>query len=565
MPLSNTTQDILRSSPYWDDYNRDKRFHRVLIKPRTPVQTRELNQIQSMLQNQVEQVTSSVYREGAAVSGGQQTLDTNGVVLQVLRDDAVDINNFFNPETNVGALAEGLTSGARAIVTQVSAQPTSSYAAILFAPLNATPFQADESVQFANIETGDAIATMVVAPGTAATNVASTFSVATGVFYLRGHLVEVPKQTIILSANTQAPSKRIGFVITESIVTAADDATLLDPALGTTNYAGPGADRLKLTAVLTAKDILDDRIAPNSDVNFIEIVRVVEGIIQPQSDRLETDFIENTLARRTNDESGDYVVTPFRLLVKDHNPSVNLPNITGLISGNTTSPIIQAANTITTITLANGATSNVTTLFDSEVSVGDVLVVNGEQREIVSITSNTVLTVNAAFTVAFTNVTATVISGEKVNLELEAGKAYVRGYEIQTKGVSKLAANRARTTQAVDNGTVSTGFGPYVIVTRDTGLFNVNTMETVDLHCVPFANVNVNLVNATAGNYLSSKIGTARVRSFLYHSGIGDANTTYKMYVVGAEFQTKTFQVNFTITPISKIILLSLIKIVTLY
>ena len=97
MPLSNTTQDILRSSPYWDDYNRDKRFHRVLIKPRTPVQTRELNQIQSMLQNQVEQVTSSVYREGAAVSGGQQTLDTNGVVLQVLRDDAVDINNFFNP------------------------------------------------------------------------------------------------------------------------------------------------------------------------------------------------------------------------------------------------------------------------------------------------------------------------------------------------------------------------------------------------------------------------------------------------------------------------------------
>ena len=296
----------------------------------------------------------------------------------LFRSDAVDINNFFNPETNVGALAEGLTSGARAIVTQVSAQPTSSYAAILFAPLNATPFQADESVQFANIETGDAIATMVVAPGTAATNVASTFSVATGVFYLRGHLVEVPKQTIILSANTQAPSKRIGFVITESIVTAADDATLLDPALGTTNYAGPGADRLKLTAVLTAKDILDDRIAPNSDVNFIEIVRVVEGIIQPQSDRLETDFIENTLARRTNDESGDYVVTPFRLLVKDHNPSVNLPNITGLISGNTTSPIIQAANTITTITLANGATSNVTTLFDSEVSVGDVLVVNGE-------------------------------------------------------------------------------------------------------------------------------------------------------------------------------------------
>ena len=542
MPLSNTTQDILRSSPYWDDYNRDKRFHRVLIKPRTPVQTRELNQMQSILQNQVEQVTSSVYREGAAVHGGYQTLDTNAVVLQVVRNDAVDINNFFNPETNVGAIVEGLTSGARAIVKQVSAQPTSSYAAILFAPLNASQFTAGESVQFSNLETGDAITTMVVAPDSA-TSPASTFSVDAGVFYLRGHLVEVPAQTVILSTDSQAPSKRVGFTILETIVTSADDATLLDPALGTTNYAGPGADRLKISGVLTAKNILDDRIAPNSDENFIEIVRIVEGVIQPQSDRLQQDFIENTLARRTNDESGDYVVKPFRLLVKDHNPPLNIPNITGLVTGNSNSPIIRGANTITTITLANGSTSNVTTLFQSEIAVGDILVVNGERRKVTSITSNTALVVNAAFTIDFANTVATVVSPNKVNLELEAGKAYVRGYEIETKGVSKIAVDRARTTQAVDNGTVSTGFGPYVIVTRDTGLFNINTMEVVDLHCVPFASVNTGLVNATSGNYLASKIGTARVRSFLYHSGIGDANTTYKMYMVGAEFQTKTFTV----------------------
>jgi len=543
MPLSNTTQDILRSSPYWDDYDRDKRFHRVLIKPRTPVQTRELNQIQSILQNQVEQVTSSVYREGSAVSGGQQTLDTNVVVLQVLRNDAIDINNFFNQETNVGALVEGLSSGARAIVTQVSSQPTSSYAAILFAPLSAVSFDAEESVQFSDITTGSAIATMVVAPGVSATNVASTFSVEKGVFYLRGHLVEVPKQTVILSTGSQTPSKRIGFTILERIVTSSDDATLLDPALGTTNYAGPGADRLKITAILTAKDILDDRIATNSNTDFIEIARIVDGVVQPQSDRLQSTFIENTLARRTNDESGDYVVTPFRLLVKDHNPPLNIPNITGFVTGNATSPIIQGANTITIITAANGTTSNVTTLFQSEITSGDVLVVNGERRAVVTITSNTVLEVNAAFTVAFTNTIATVVSSDKVNLELETGKAYVRGYEIATRGVTKIAAERARTTHAIDNGTVSTGFGPYAIVTRDRGLFNINTMEVVDLHCVPFSNVNVNLVNATSGNYLSSKIGTARARSFVYHSGIGDANTTYKLYMVGAQFQTKTFQV----------------------
>lgn len=548
MPLSNTTQDILRSSPYWDDYDRDKRFHRVLIKPRTPVQTRELNQMQSMLQNQVEQLASSVYKEGAAVSGGQQSYANNMVVVQFERNDAVEITNFYNAETAVGAIIEGQTSGARAVVTQVSPQANSSYAAALFSVLNANTFSGGETLQFINPSSGDTIANMTAAPGTAVTNVASTFSVSTGVYYLRGHLVEVPKQTVILSTGSQVPSKRVGFTITESIITSGDDATLLDPALGSTNYAAPGADRLKISAVLTALDVNDDRIEPNSDENFIELVRIIDGVIQPQSDRLQSDFIEDTLARRTNDESGDYVVRPFRLLVKEHNPPVGVPNITGRITGNTTSTTIQAANTITTLTLANGSTSNVTTLFQSEISVGDILVVNGEQRTVDTITSNTALTVNAAFTQAFTNSNATVISGDKLNIELEKGKAYVRGYEIETKGTIKLAADRARTTQAVTNSKISTAFGPYVLVTLDKGLFNINQMELVDLHSVEFTSVDTALVNATAGNYLSSKIGTARARSFAYHTGTGDTanNTVYKLYLVDAGFETKTFLVDNT-------------------
>lgn len=546
MPLSNTTQNILRSSPYWDDFTRSKRYHRVLIKPKTPVQTRELNQIQSMLQNQVEQVTSSIYREGAAISGGQQALSNNTVVLQVVRNDNVDIRNFYNAETTVGAIAEGQSSGARAIVTQIALQPSSPYAAILFAPLNALQFEAGESVAFLNPTTGSEIATLVVAPGAAATNVASTFSVTDGVFYLRGHMVDVPRQTVILQLGTTAPSKRVGFTVSESIVTSATDATLLDPALGATNYAAPGADRLKLSAILTAKDINDDRIAPNSDEGFIELVRIIDGVIQPKSDRLESDFIEDTLARRTNDESGDYVVKPFRLLVKEHNPPLNVPNITGRVTGNASSNTVQAANVITTITLANGFVCDVTTLFDSEVTVGDVLVVNGESRKVTSIVSNTALRVNNAYTQDFTNATATVVSGQKLNVELEAGKAYVRGYEIETTGTLKLTAPRARTTQNVNNGKVATSFGPYVYVTHNRGLFNINQLELADLHCTPYSNINFNAANSTSGAYFSSKIGTARARSFVYHTGVGDTDTVYKLYLVDASFLTKTFAVNTT-------------------
>ena len=547
MPLSNTTQEVLRSSPYWDDYDQNKRFHRVLIKPRVPVQTREINQIQSILQNQVEQVTSSIYREGAAVSGGQQTLSNTCLALQVVRSDSVDINNFYNAETTVGAIVNGLTSGAKAIVTQVTTQAGSDYSAIIISPLNATTFTGGEGVEFKNAVSDSTIATMVVAPGTTAapaTTNASTFSVADGVFFLRGHLVDVPKQTVILSTATNSPSKRIGFAVTESVVTSSADQTLLDPALGSTNYAAPGADRLKLTAVLIARDVRNDSVAVNADEDFIELIRTTSGVIQPTIDRLQQDFIDNTLARRTYDESGDYVVKPFPLLVKNHDPVADISNITGYLSANITSTQITATNTVSVLTHANGATANVTTLFASEVSVGDTLVVNGERRDVASITNNTVLIVNAVFSQAFTNATATVTSPSKVNLELGAGSAYVRGFEVRTLGTTKLAADRARTTQTSNNASTSTGFGPYTIVSLDKGIFDINTMALADLHCVPFASIVSNAANSTVnGIYPASKIGTARVRSVSYYTGVGDANTTYKMYLVGAEFETKTFQV----------------------
>ena len=43
----------LNVSPYYDDYDEEKKFHRVLFKPAVPVQARELTQVQSILQNQI--------------------------------------------------------------------------------------------------------------------------------------------------------------------------------------------------------------------------------------------------------------------------------------------------------------------------------------------------------------------------------------------------------------------------------------------------------------------------------------------------------------------------------
>ena len=44
----------LNVTPYYDDYDPDKKYHKVLFRPSVPVQARELTQLKTILQNQVE-------------------------------------------------------------------------------------------------------------------------------------------------------------------------------------------------------------------------------------------------------------------------------------------------------------------------------------------------------------------------------------------------------------------------------------------------------------------------------------------------------------------------------
>lgn len=65
MPLE--TQ--LNVSPYFDDFAEDKDFYRILFRPSVAVQTRELNQLQSIMQNQIERFGNHVFKNGTIISG----------------------------------------------------------------------------------------------------------------------------------------------------------------------------------------------------------------------------------------------------------------------------------------------------------------------------------------------------------------------------------------------------------------------------------------------------------------------------------------------------------------
>ena len=72
------------TAPWNDDFNtsslEDKNYLRILFKPGFSVQVRELNQMQSMLQSQIDKFGRSVYKEGPILEGATTFDDNIGYV-----------------------------------------------------------------------------------------------------------------------------------------------------------------------------------------------------------------------------------------------------------------------------------------------------------------------------------------------------------------------------------------------------------------------------------------------------------------------------------------------------
>ena len=61
----------LNVAPYYDDFDKSKNYKRVLFRPGFAIQARELTQLQSALQHQVEAHGSHILKERAMVIPGQ--------------------------------------------------------------------------------------------------------------------------------------------------------------------------------------------------------------------------------------------------------------------------------------------------------------------------------------------------------------------------------------------------------------------------------------------------------------------------------------------------------------
>jgi len=105
----------LNSSPYFDDFEELKNYQRVLFKPGLPVQSRELTTLQSILQNQIEKFGKHFFKEGSVVIPGQIAYDSDYTSVQI-DDSHLGIPVSLYLESLKGKKIKGETSGVSAKV-----------------------------------------------------------------------------------------------------------------------------------------------------------------------------------------------------------------------------------------------------------------------------------------------------------------------------------------------------------------------------------------------------------------------------------------------------------------
>ena len=317
----------LNVSPYFDDFNADDNYYKVLFKPGLPVQARELTGLQSILQNQIAKFGQHVFKEGAKVIPGNTTYFTDYFCVELNNEYlGITVESYINQLLNRKIV--GLTSGVSATIVKILSSSESERDNLTIYVKYDSSGVANDNSKFIDgelfaadvdivsgpenssfIPTGEAFASAI---STNATSTAASFSVSEGVYFVRGTFVNVPTQTLLLSQYSNTPTGRIGLRILEETINSDEDESLTDNSKGFNNFAAPGADRLKITCNLFFKGI-DDL----NDDDFVELASVRNGILRTKATTSDYNVLDDELARRTYAESGDYTVRPFSITVRD--------------------------------------------------------------------------------------------------------------------------------------------------------------------------------------------------------------------------------------------------------
>ena len=454
----------LNVSPYYDDFDQDKNYYRVLFKPGTSVQARELTTLQSILQNQIEKFGQHFFKDGAMVIPGNIAFDSNYTCIEI-NSIHLGIPVIEYLQNLVGKTIKGQTSNIIAKIESVVDETTSErrnntlyikYQSSSQSDFSSSNFingeniiiQEDVEYSLGILRQNNTIATTI---SSNCNSIGSAAKISSGVYFIRGFFLNIDAQTLILDQYGNEPSYRVGLQINETFATASNEySDLLDNSKGFYNFAAPGADRLLIQTELIKKP-LDDF----NDDNFVQLIKVENGILERIVKTTDYNIFQDELARRTYDESGDYYIRPFDIEVKE--------------------------------------------------SLNDYIDNNG----IYKIGQNTKQ--------------GNIPSKDLACLSISPGKAYIRGYEVESISNTIIDLEKTRTTDSVVNEVIQFNFGTQIELNNIYGQIPVGygTDSYVKLY-----GSRTNTVGFATG----IQIGVARVYdSKLKSSGYVDPSSIFDM------------------------------------
>ena len=301
------TQSIFNST-YKDDFADSAGFHKILFNSGKALQARELTQLQTILQNQILRFGNNIFKEGAVVKPGGANINP--------RYEFIKLNTSSNtlPAAGiVGNIFAGTTSGIKVkvleVVVAVNSDPATLYVQYTGTG-NLSGTVTSRMSAGEDITNGTKILTVQSTNTTAnpATGVGILATLASGIYYARGHFVFTEDQSTIISKYTDNKTTNIGFKTVEDIVSAIDDTSLFDNQGAAPNLSSPGADRYRITLTIIEESNV------NSDENFIHVATIKNGqIFSAISTNDSYNIPADVIAKRIYENSGDYIVKPFSI------------------------------------------------------------------------------------------------------------------------------------------------------------------------------------------------------------------------------------------------------------
>lgn len=330
---------IFNISPYYDDFDPDNRFLRVLFKPGYAVQARELTQLQTTLQNQISKIGDHLFKDGSRIVAAPITV-RNANFLGLETGTGTPFAAFGADDWSTlvgGTIYWGATASAN--IAHVLPPETDDKVFVVVDYVTGYGTQLPAAGVTVGITAADGSAySPFVESGSLYNGICKLVTVGDGIFYVDGSFVVNQEQSFSpysvsggvrnLSGTSggitfDAIDKKVGFRIVRDTVTSSEDETLLDPSFGSPNYNAPGADRYVINLEL------DQVEATETPDDFIELVRFEDGKITKKVDKVVYGDIAETFARRTYDESGSYVVNPFEISVRESSNPENLDVVIG--------------------------------------------------------------------------------------------------------------------------------------------------------------------------------------------------------------------------------------------